>query len=188
MAMLPRLTRLRGLGEWASLMVSYKHSSARLALLRRYSREGAKKLQGENIASPDKSVRIMHPDWYRVPDAEDDPRMIGNYPDVPAESYQLRDPHGQYFDVQNRRNFGEPLPEEFELLSQWSFDHETQFGLVWILGSIGGLFGGYFLLHWLVSYVPSPFSGLTAPRELPTVGKYFANEIVPKSHTQKTPR
>lgn len=129
----------------------------------------------------------MHPDWYRVPDPQDDPRMIGDYPDVSAESYQLRDPHKKYFDAQNRRDFGEAVPEEYEALSQWSFDHETQFGLVWVLGSIGGLFGGYFLFLWIFSHVPNPFAGLTAPRDLPTVGKYFGHGAVPKSYTHMTP-
>lgn len=105
-------------------------------------------------------VRIMHPDWYRTPHPEDDPRMIGDYPDVPATSYQLRDPYARYFDQQNRRNWGEPMPEDYEPLSMWSFDHETSFGKWWIIGSFGGFFGGMFCLYHLLALIPSPFKEL----------------------------
>src|SRR5688572_6417565 len=61
----------------------------------------------------DSTVRALHPDWYRWPRADDDPRMIGDYPNVPATSYQLRDPYDPtYFDPQERRRFGEPVPED----------------------------------------------------------------------------
>ncbi|PJF18042.1 NADH dehydrogenase [ubiquinone] 1 beta subcomplex subunit 8, mitochondrial [Paramicrosporidium saccamoebae] len=103
--------------------------------------------------------RIMHPDWYRWPQAEDDPRMIGDYPNVPAESQQLRDPYATYFDQQNRRNFGEAMPEDYEPLTMWSFDHETTYGVSWVLGGLGGFFGGMFLVHHWLSRYESPIKG-----------------------------
>lgn len=101
--------------------------------------------------------RIMHPDWYRTPMAEDDPRMIGDYPDVPAESYQHRDPHDPtYTDPQNRRRFGEPVPEDYEVLTVWSFDHERTYSAKFILGGLAGFFGTMYLLYEGLRRVPNP--------------------------------
>lgn len=105
--------------------------------------------------------RIMHPDWYRTPQADDDVRMIGDYPNVPLESYQLRDPYENYFDMQNRRRWGEPLPEDYEPLTMWSFDHETSYGKWWVLGGLGGFFGSMFILHQLLNRIPSPLTNYT---------------------------
>ncbi|CCH45777.1 NADH dehydrogenase [ubiquinone] 1 beta subcomplex subunit 8, mitochondrial [Wickerhamomyces ciferrii] len=46
-----------------------------------------------------------------------------HYPDVKRELYQHRDPYENWDDVQNRRNFNEPLHPEFEALSMWSPDY-----------------------------------------------------------------
>jgi len=49
-----------------------------------------------------------------------DPQLDG-YPELPAESYQYRAAKG-WDDVQDRRNIGEPVPEEYEALSMWTPD------------------------------------------------------------------
>lgn len=105
--------------------------------------------------------RVMHPDWYRTPRADDDPRMIGDYPDVPAESYQLRSPYNTYFDQQGRRNFGEAMPEDYEPLTMWSFDHETSYGRWFILGGMGALFGSIFVLYRWLGNKPSLLTDFT---------------------------
>lgn len=109
--------------------------------------------------------RIIHPDWYRIPMAEDDPRMIGDYPAAPTISHQLRDPYGQYFDQQNRRNWGEILPEDYEPLLMWSFDVEERYGWPWLVASFGGLFGGCFLLYQTFGKTPSKLANQRVNRK-----------------------
>lgn len=124
--------------------------------------------------------RIMHPDWYRTPSEEDDPRMIGDYPAVPASSYQTRDPHARYYDQQNRRYFGEPVPEDYEPLIMWSFDVEERFGVGWAVASLGSLLGGCFLLYQLCGREPSVFATQRVPKELPTVSDYYRGGAIPE--------
>ncbi|KZV93844.1 hypothetical protein EXIGLDRAFT_767709 [Exidia glandulosa HHB12029] len=55
-----------------------------------------------------------------------DPQLGPDYPNVPREYAQTRNPlggeSGRWWDMQNRRNFGEPLHAEDEALSVWSPD------------------------------------------------------------------
>ncbi|CAG8469224.1 15849_t:CDS:2, partial [Acaulospora colombiana] len=50
----------------------------------------------------------------------EDPQ-IGDYPNLPVES-KLDRPALGWWDLQNRRNYGETLHEEEEALSVWGFD------------------------------------------------------------------
>ncbi|CDR42870.1 CYFA0S10e03290g1_1 [Cyberlindnera fabianii] len=43
-----------------------------------------------------------------------------DYPDVPRELYYYRDPDAKWDDPQNRRNFGQPLHPDDDLLNLWS--------------------------------------------------------------------
>lgn len=124
--------------------------------------------------------RIMHPDWYRTPLEEDDPRMIGDYPVGQVSSYQTRDPYAPYYDRQNRRYFGEPIPEDYEPLIMWSFDVEERFGLGWAVASLGSLLGGCFLLYQLCGREPSVFATQRVPKDLPTVSEYYRGGIIPE--------
>lgn len=93
--------------------------------------------------------RIVHPDWYRLPRPDDDPRMIGDYPPVPNGSFQLRSPElGPYLD-QTMRRPGEMLPEDYEILSVWSFDHESQYDGGYVFRAMLALFGGFGLFIYL---------------------------------------
>nr|CAG8524269.1 11411_t:CDS:2 [Entrophospora candida] len=47
--------------------------------------------------------------------------QTGDYPDLPTQLYLHRPPLG-WDDIQERRNIGEPISEEFDALSVWSFD------------------------------------------------------------------
>lgn len=123
--------------------------------------------------------RIMHPDWYRTPSKEDDPRMIGDYPAVPASSYQTRDPYVRYYDQQNQRHFGEPVPEDYEPLLMWSFDVEERFGVGWAVASLGSLLGGCFLLYQVCGREPSVFATQRVPKDLPTVSAYYKDGTIP---------
>ncbi|KAF9401576.1 hypothetical protein BGZ94_005170 [Podila epigama] len=50
--------------------------------------------------------------------------QIGSYPNLPMYNQQWRDanPSAGYWDRQDRRNFGETVPEEDEVLNIWSPD------------------------------------------------------------------
>ncbi|RCH85944.1 hypothetical protein CU098_009835, partial [Rhizopus stolonifer] len=47
--------------------------------------------------------------------------QIGDYPNLPRNSLQARGPYG-WWDPQDKRNFGEPLHEEDEIMSVWAPD------------------------------------------------------------------
>ena len=53
-------------------------------------------------------TNVTGPDW-EDRGWKDDGLGIGDYPNLPERSYQLRDPYGKYWDTQDRRNFGEPV-------------------------------------------------------------------------------
>jgi len=101
--------------------------------------------------------RAIHPDWYRWPHPDDDPRMIGSYPETPITSYQTRDPHVAWDDPNTRRNYGETIPEDFEVMSPWSFDQEHTFGAAYILLGFGSFFATMYGLHRLFSLIPNPY-------------------------------
>jgi NADH dehydrogenase (ubiquinone) 1 beta subcomplex subunit 8 len=95
-------------------------------------------------------------------------RQIGDYPEVPWSSAQLRDPYATYnLDQQERRNTNEPVHEQDEVLGMWIFDNDPYISkekaLVWFLGAFGilGVFG---LL--IAASKPERFR-LAVPRELP---------------------
>ncbi|KAG0287624.1 hypothetical protein BGZ98_004569 [Dissophora globulifera] len=48
--------------------------------------------------------------------------QIGSYPNLPMYNQQFRDPAGGWWDPQDRRNFGETVPEEDDVLNIWSPD------------------------------------------------------------------
>lgn len=48
-----------------------------------------------------------------------------NYPNPPAVKRQLRDPYGDWWDKQERRNFGEPVHEDNEILGVFSPEQYT---------------------------------------------------------------
>jgi len=51
--------------------------------------------------------------------------MNGNYPNPPAENRQFRDPYGDWWDKQDRRNFGEPVHEDNDILGVFSPEQYT---------------------------------------------------------------
>eukprot|EP00039_Didymoeca_costata_P018444 m.333481 g.333481 ORF g.333481 m.333481 type:complete len:139 (+) comp17152_c0_seq1:44-460(+) len=74
-----------------------------------------------------------------------DERFVGDYPNIPEESSQRRDPF-VFQDLQDRRNFGEPVQENDELLSMWTFDENVagdrvtkEQALQQLLMALGGL-------------------------------------------------
>ncbi|KAI4207074.1 MAG: hypothetical protein LQ346_000792 [Caloplaca aetnensis] len=78
----------------------------------------------------------------------DDPGMNGGYPNPPPEKRQFRDPYGDWWDKQERRNFGEPVHEDHDILGMMSPHEYTHFtaqkGFVLLgcfIGTVLGLCG-----------------------------------------------
>jgi NADH dehydrogenase (ubiquinone) 1 beta subcomplex subunit 8 len=61
----------------------------------------------------------------------------GNYPNPPAIKRQFRDPNAQWWDKQERRNFGEPIHEDNDILGVFSPEQYTHVTSKKALLSIG---------------------------------------------------
>ncbi|KAL8972453.1 MAG: hypothetical protein Q9183_000540 [Haloplaca sp. 2 TL-2023] len=57
----------------------------------------------------------------------EDPGMNGGYINPPAEKRQFRDPYADWWDKQERRNFGEPVHEDHDILGMFSPHEYTHF-------------------------------------------------------------
>ncbi|MCJ1236746.1 hypothetical protein MMC14_004728 [Varicellaria rhodocarpa] len=57
----------------------------------------------------------------------DDPGMNGGYENPPPEKRQFRDPYADWWDKQERRNFGEPVHEDNDILGMFSPEEYTHF-------------------------------------------------------------
>lgn len=57
----------------------------------------------------------------------DDPDMNGGYIQPPPQKRQFRDPYGDWWDKQERRNFGEPVHEDHDILGMMSLHEYTHF-------------------------------------------------------------
>ncbi|KAK2024580.1 NADH:ubiquinone oxidoreductase 20.1kD subunit [Colletotrichum zoysiae] len=66
-----------------------------------------------------KVLEEKYPDYPTLSDAED-PGMNGGYINPPFIKRQFRDPHANWWDKQERRNFGEPVHEDHDLLGMFS--------------------------------------------------------------------
>lgn len=54
-----------------------------------------------------------------------DPGLNGGYPNPPAIKRQFRDPHAKYWDQQERRNYGEPIHEDNDVLGIFTTEKYT---------------------------------------------------------------
>ncbi|KAF2812779.1 NADH:ubiquinone oxidoreductase kd subunit [Mytilinidion resinicola] len=71
----------------------------------------------------------------------DDPNMNGGYEQPPPIKRQLRDPYGDWWDKQERRNYNEPVHEDNDILGVFSPEEYRHFGAGW-----GGVLMGTFVL------------------------------------------
>ncbi|CAI7571072.1 unnamed protein product [Penicillium bialowiezense] len=55
----------------------------------------------------------------------EDPLQNNNYPNPPREKRAHRDPYGGWWDAQEKRNFGEPVHEDNEILGVFSPEQYT---------------------------------------------------------------
>jgi len=93
----------------------------------------------------------------------DDPEMYEGYVNPPPIKRQFRDPYADWWDKQDRRNFGEPVHEDNDILGVFSLEEYTHMsparGLVLWAGFISCVLG----LSYAVSlYYPDRPS---APKE-----------------------
>ncbi|KAI9871758.1 MAG: hypothetical protein M1830_008124 [Pleopsidium flavum] len=56
-----------------------------------------------------------------------DPNMNGGYINPPPEKRQFRDPYADWWDKQERRNYGEPVHEDNDILGMFSLEEYTHF-------------------------------------------------------------
>jgi len=95
----------------------------------------------------------------------DDPEMNGGYQNPPAEKRQFRDPYGDWWDKQERRNFGEPVHEDNDVLGIFALEDYTHMtparGFLLWGGFISAVLSLSFLVH---TYYPDRPS---APKEYP---------------------
>ncbi|KAF8930820.1 hypothetical protein EDD21DRAFT_378020 [Dissophora ornata] len=78
--------------------------------------------------------------------------QIGSYPNLPMYNQQWRDgnPSAGYWDRQDRRNFGETVPEEDEVLNIWSPDvwaFPASLGVKRLLAAAATFLGFAYLLN-----------------------------------------
>ncbi|KAM7192480.1 hypothetical protein V8F33_008355 [Rhypophila sp. PSN 637] len=78
-------------------------------------------------------------DYPNLTEAED-PEMNGGYINPPRVKRQFRDPHGDWWDKQERRNFGEPVHEDNDILGIFS-----PFEYTWVSAGKGALQLGAFV-------------------------------------------
>ncbi|EMC99310.1 hypothetical protein BAUCODRAFT_31628 [Baudoinia panamericana UAMH 10762] len=99
-----------------------------------------------------------------------DPNLNGNYPDPSLTSAlpvkrQHRDPYGDWWDPQERRNYGEPVHEDNDMLGIFSPDEYTHFTPAWG-GVLWGCAAATFLTLCAVVYRYYPDVPAT-PRRFP---------------------
>ncbi|PQE10115.1 hypothetical protein CJF31_00004062 [Rutstroemia sp. NJR-2017a BVV2] len=103
-------------------------------------------------------------DYPSLTEAED-PNMNGGYINPPRVKRQFRDPYGDWWDKQERRNYGEPVHEDHDILGIFSPEEYT-----WVSPGKGALQLGAFVLATfglcgvvMMFYPDRP----SAPREFP---------------------
>lgn len=89
----------------------------------------------------------------------------GGYVNPPPEKRQFRDPYADWWDKQERRNYGEPVHEDNDILGMFSpeeYTHFTSGRAFFLLGCFAASFGA---LYWVVSknYPDKP----SVPRRFP---------------------
>lgn len=73
------------------------------------------------IATSAARMQSHYPRGTVTPGSKVDPQL-GDYPALPREVVQWRNYNPNYWDTQDRRNFGEPVQEQDDALNMWSPD------------------------------------------------------------------
>jgi len=110
----------------------------------------------------------------RVEDYEpypDDGMGYGDYPKLPRISTESRSPNDQWDIPQMKRNFGEPLHVDADLLTEdkWNPTTRKRYSFVQMLGWLGAVWGGITLAYVLT--LPYPHFLAAAPKQYYNDGK-----------------
>ncbi|KAI0136160.1 NADH:ubiquinone oxidoreductase 20.1kD subunit [Xylariales sp. AK1849] len=89
------------------------------------------------------TVEEKYPDPPQFTDAED-PGQNGGFINPPRVKRQFRDPHGDWWDKQERRNFGEPVHEDHDVLGMF-----TPYEYTWVSSAKGAAQIGAFILTFM---------------------------------------
>merc|ERR1712141_346918 len=145
---------------------------------------------GSSNAKTPPVMPVSGPDWEdRGP--KDDGLGIGDYPNLPERSYQLRDPYVKYWDQQDRRNFGEPLHEEDDILSIWMPDRhdESMTTANEALRNLCIAFGLLGFIYYLSTFYNEENSSEVVPKLFPYNNLYLENggdpNLDPSTQPQK---
>lgn len=84
---------------------------------------------------------------------EEDPEMNGGYINPPRVKRQFRDPHADWWDKQERRNFGEPVHEDNDVLGMFSPYEYTWCSSPVAFAQIGVFVAAFLGVCWVVSKV-----------------------------------
>ncbi|KAF2435593.1 hypothetical protein EJ08DRAFT_645871 [Tothia fuscella] len=97
-----------------------------------------------------------------------DPEMNGGYISPPAEKRQKRDPYAEWWDKQERRNYGEPVHEDNDILGVFSTEKYTHFTPAW---------GGVLMATFVASF--GALCGIVYMRapDKPSVPRTFPNGL-----------
>jgi NADH dehydrogenase (ubiquinone) 1 beta subcomplex subunit 8 len=96
-----------------------------------------------------KIVEEKYPDHPTLSEAED-PGQTGGYINPPRIKRQFRDPHGDWWDKQERRNFGEPVHEDHDVLGIFSPYEYTWVGSRTAFAQIGAFVVAFVGVCWVV--------------------------------------
>ena len=77
--------------------------------------------------SPSIALTHRHQRRYLSQEDIDDPNMNGGYINPPRIPRQFRDPYADWWDKQERRNYGEPVHEDNDILGIFSPEEYTHF-------------------------------------------------------------
>ena len=129
-------------------------------------------------------LKIHEPNLFWFPKADPtDSREIGPYPKTELKSNDLSQSAQfrpadlkEYFDRQQRRKFGEIVPEEAEIQSMWNVDIEGNYSVLYMLSGVGLLLGGLGGIAYLSTKLHDPEKSprfRATEKELPFTEKYF---------------
>ncbi|KAI9677197.1 MAG: hypothetical protein M1829_002771 [Trizodia sp. TS-e1964] len=80
----------------------------------------------EEDEDTDPEEKVYRAKIFSHPEVQD-PNMNGGYINPPAIKRQFRDPYGDWWDKQERRNFGEPVHEDNDILGIFALHEYTHF-------------------------------------------------------------
>eukprot|EP00794_Sanderia_malayensis_P012728 gene12729-14033_t len=143
---------------------------------------------GSSTVVPPPITPVSGPDWEEK-EWKDDGFALHDYPNLPARSYQLRDPYATYWDQQDRRNFGEPLHEEDDALGIWMPDRydEEPTSPIEALRNLCIAFGCLGFVYFLSTFYTDEKDNPAVPTIYPFNNLYLENGGDPNKDPSEQP-